>query len=412
MIGKVGLVLSLLISIVARGQDLRLTKRFEHRWPERGWRIHAHRDAAGHERLVALNQDSLRVEILDPTAAGRVISADRLDTSVRHPRLLETLGLKNGEFLVAFSRPDHGVELHTVGSDVSYEVAVDSVPISLQLLEADGGAALLAVATRTQVEIFRRDHDSMEPIRRVAIVNGLKQDRLLRAGNGELMLVLFSDDLKTRALVMDQRGEDAEEILNLSQPPGRIEAALDANGVLLLASVGHDLRFYRDGQVDLDGRGGGKSRDRVVFPVNSELGAAKWIPGAGGAGHPMFAAVRRDVGGVIRLVLHDPEALTGQPVELAAGDARSIENVGVLNIGKKTFYFFVRDHKYLCLQNENEVAVISSSAGERLVDVTRIGDITRIGDVTRKGDAVRTGSALAVTTESDAGTRFAELVSH
>lgn len=393
MIGKAGLAfLSLLISITAGAQDLQLTKRFEHRWPERGWRVHSHRDAAGHERLVALNQDSLRVEILDPSAAGRLISADRLDTSVRHPRLLETLGLKSGEFLVAFSRSDHGVELHAVGSDVSYVVAGESVPVSLQLLEADGGAALLAVATRNQVEIFRRDRDTMEPVRRVAVVNGLKQARLLKAGNGELILVLFGSDLKARVLVMGERGEDAEETLNLTRPPGRIEAALDANGGLLLASVGRDLRFFRD---DRDEH---HVRDQAVFPVNSELGAAKWIQGAGGAGQPLFAAVRRDRGGVIRLALHDPESFA-RPLELAAGDARSIDDVGVMSVGKRTFYFFVRDHKYLCLQNENEAAVIPAAAGERLVGVTRVGDVGR------------PGSALAVTTESDAGTRFAELVS-
>jgi hypothetical protein len=368
---KACLALIVFVAGAAQAQELALKRRFEYRFDKPGWSVFTHGS-----KLVAFNRESLQVEILD-AVRGEQTASDSLDSQEFRPVKVDTLSTSRGEFLIALAGRDHMVEWHSVTSESAYEVHIDSDPIALKLIEGRGGEVYMVVATRSEVAVYRRAGEVLEVVRALTAPGGYKQVQAMRSNTGLVVLSLYDSKNRVRVVQLDVAG-GAHEDISVVRLSSRVEATVDMqSNDFMTALVGpRAVRFYLEGQ----------PRDTVAVSAAPELGAMQWLKGSDG--RPLFATASRSAHGVGQLVIYDPRNLAA-PVRLGIGDARSITDIGSFSMRGKVYFYYVRDHKFLYIQNENEVSAVPARVNERIAGVM----------------LVKAASGLAIVLESSRGTR-------
>jgi hypothetical protein len=155
------LALSLLFAGTVHAREIVFKKRFDHRWDLAGWNTYVRTSAEGRTELVAFNQSTMQLEVINPLT-GETITQDSLDTKARGAHLVETLNTREGEFLIAFATANR-VELHGLNNSVSYEIPFDTAaPQALSLIERGAGEIYLLVQTQKGVEVYVRGKDTLE----------------------------------------------------------------------------------------------------------------------------------------------------------------------------------------------------------------------------------------------------------
>ncbi|MBX3022151.1 MAG: hypothetical protein KF799_10800 [Bdellovibrionales bacterium] len=369
------LALALLLSSATEARELALKQRFDHRFNTSGWQVFVHR-SKGSERLVALNKNTLQVEVINP-ANDETLSQDNLDSKARNLTLIETLSTSTGEFVIAFANADGRVEMHSLDSEVSFELEETTEVLALSLIERKGGEVFMAVTTRTATEVYHRTRNQLTVIQRIASRSGVQSGKLLRSGDGEVLLQVLNGDRKMHLLHIDAEAKDSSEVLVRRSAGRKAEGVLSEGSDFLMAMTdGRYLRFYIDSQ---------KTESKTV-KADINLGTAGWLRGADGRW--LFSAVHSE-NEATRLTLYDPYSLD-KPIRLGVANAQNISHVGAMRYAGQPLYYFVKDSITLVLQNAETLQVIPNRKGDRILSV----------------QPVYSQRALAITLEGKNGTRL------
>ena len=337
--------------------SLTLKRRYEHQWLHGQWLTFGHRTRQNRAHVIAINPKNLEIEILDaPT--GKTLLQDRLDSKARSPHLLTTLSARGGEFLVALARTDRVVELHSLDSEESFEVPVDSAPTSLALTEIRPGQIYLTVGTPDRVLIFRRQGGSVQMVQAINTPH-LRQVQTLRGGKGEVFVQVQAGDGRFHVLQVDPEGRGWRERLALKRTSAKADSRINGSGDFVSAFTQEQFaHLYVDSL----------NKEIAGIAISPDLGESGWLQGAGR--RAWFAALQRQNGSP-QLAIYDAYA-PQVPIRLNVGEASSITHTGVFSVHGKTYYRYVKDNRVLQLQNPQEVSAISTRDGDRIVDVNTL----------------------------------------
>lgn len=150
----------------AHAADLQFQKQFVQPVGKGQWSVFAHAPAGGLERLILIDQETLRVHIFDP-AEQKVKLSYKLDAQIQPGGVRSISGLttRAGEFVIGFINGSRAVELHPLRGD-AFSLKTEGTARSLTLTEPRAGLVLLTVKTEDgRTEAFAYENDDLKPAR-------------------------------------------------------------------------------------------------------------------------------------------------------------------------------------------------------------------------------------------------------
>jgi len=335
-----------------------ITKRAALAWTDRGWTAHWHKTAKGKAQVIALNKNSLKIEVVDPHS-GKVEMQDSLNSNNKRPQLIETLSAQNGEFFVAFSKQKSKViELHSIGRDLSFEVESNTTPLNLNLTELGSGEIFLTIASVEAIEVYQRKGEDLELVSRLTGQNPFKQTQTLRTHTNDLILLVQDTEGNIKTLLFDASQNKFLERHHLNRPSSVNTIAANDKGDILLASV-----QTTDGNEKLQIFVNGKPSLNQEVTLSSAFGTMGWIRLTDG--RPAFAGVRR-TGNSTQIQILLPQS-PNQNQFMTIADAKWISDIEPLSIQTKPYLLFIKDEKFLYVQNEDESLVADAKDNQKLI---------------------------------------------